>query len=343
MFWCTQKRWNNEDHNIWHKTLGLWPVRRRHWGTVTGVDGPLLGIGKIIMNLFFRLFAAIFSKQKSKKRPQIRQPYSMLGCQSPDKDYQVRVEIGCSFFWMETLSLTFIIPQRNKDVAIINWDYVSTSTTSRNNQVCLHLKVFSRVPKLASPAQCQVVEILTKRRTMRRIHQVVHLFSRVFGRHGSGKSSRSNEEEKRNDLHLVAWHDLVGSRWLATTVDMRQDCCGFIQVRPLFRCFLWFDLTVFTLLLLWNSHHHLFLNRIDKTNMSPMDNNISRADLSHKYEARFFWFLCTAALRQTLLAGHNEVSAHGIGIQYLCFWMKIIYSECVPFLSLKNEEWRLSV
>ena len=60
MFWCTQKRWNNEDHNIWHKTLGLSPVRRRHWGTVTGVDGPLLGIGKIIINLFFRLFAAIY-------------------------------------------------------------------------------------------------------------------------------------------------------------------------------------------------------------------------------------------------------------------------------------------
>ena len=42
------------------RTLGLGPVRRRHWGTVTGVDGPLLGIGKIIINLFFRLFAAIY-------------------------------------------------------------------------------------------------------------------------------------------------------------------------------------------------------------------------------------------------------------------------------------------
>ena len=113
----------------------------------------------------------------------------------------------------------------------------------------------------------------------------LHLFSRVFCRHGSGKNSRSNEEEKRNDLHLVAWqwHDLVGSRWLSTTVAMRQDCCDFMRVRPLFRCFLWFDLTVFSLLLLWNRHHHLFLNRIDKINMSPMDNNISRADLSHKY------------------------------------------------------------
>ena len=97
----------------------------------------------------------------------------MLGCQSPDKRKIIKSGLGLGVhFWLETLSLTLITPQRYKDVAKNNWDYVSTSTTSRNNRVCLHLKVFSRVPKLASSAQYQVVEILTKRRTMRRIHQM---------------------------------------------------------------------------------------------------------------------------------------------------------------------------